>query len=50
MPGMTIWIAASIIMAGLLGSARVWLGRHTLLQVLAGTAVGFLSVWSLSLL
>lgn len=50
MPGMTMWIAASIIMAGLLGSARVWLGRHTLLQVLAGTAVGFLSVWSLSLL
>lgn len=50
MPGMTLWIAASIITAGLLGSARVWLGRHTLLQVLAGTAVGFLSVWSLSLL
>lgn len=48
-PGTTLWIAATIILAGLLCSARVWLGRHTLLQVLAGTAVGFLSVWSLSL-
>lgn len=48
-PGTTLWIAATIILAGLLCSARVWLGRHTLMQVLAGTAVGFLSVWSLSL-
>lgn len=49
-PATTSWIVASIIIAGLLGSARVWLGRHTLLQVLAGTAVGFLSVWTLSML
>lgn len=49
-PGMTIWICMSIILAGLLCSARVWLGRHTLPQVLAGSAVGFLSVWGLSLL
>ena len=48
--GITWWIVGSIIMAGLLGSARIWLGRHTLLQVLAGTAVGFMSVWTLSLL
>lgn len=48
-PGTTLWIVATIILAGLLCSARVWLGRHTLMQVLAGTAVGFLSVWSLSL-
>ncbi len=47
-PGMTWWIAGSILLAGLLGSARIWLGRHTLMQVLAGTAVGFLSVWVLS--
>lgn len=47
---MTWWIVGSILLAGLLGSARVWLGRHTVMQVLAGTAVGFLSVWSLSLL
>ncbi len=48
--GMEWWIVGAIITAGLLGSARIWLGRHTLLQVLAGSAVGFLSVWTLSLL
>lgn len=50
MPGMTWWIVGSILLAGLLCSARVWLGRHTLPQVLAGSAVGFLCVWSLSML
>lgn len=49
-PGMTLWITGTILLAGILCSARVWLGRHTLLQVLAGSAVGFLSVWALSLL
>lgn len=44
------WIVGAIICAGLLGSARIWLGRHTLMQVLAGSAVGFLSVWTLSLI
>lgn len=44
------WIVGAIICAGVLGSARIWLGRHTLMQVLAGSAVGFLSVWTLSLL
>lgn len=48
--GMEWWIVGAIIIAGFLGSARIWLGRHTLLQVLAGSAVGFLSVWTLSLL
>ncbi|MDE5849421.1 MAG: phosphatase PAP2 family protein [Muribaculaceae bacterium] len=48
--GMVWWIVGAIICAGLLGSARIWLGRHTLLQVLAGSAVGFLCVWSLSLI
>lgn len=47
--GMTWWIVGAILTAGLLGSARIWLGRHTLLQVLAGSAVGFLSVFLLSL-
>ncbi len=47
---MTWWIVGAIVIAGLLGSARIWLGRHTLMQVLAGSAVGFLSVWTLSLL
>lgn len=40
------WIIASIVVAGLLGTARVWLGRHTVWQVLAGYAVGFLSVFA----
>ena len=48
--GMVWWIVGAIIIAGLLGSARIWLGRHTLMQVLAGSAVGFLSVWTLSLI
>ncbi|MDE7351379.1 MAG: phosphatase PAP2 family protein [Muribaculaceae bacterium] len=48
--GMVWWIVGAILCAGMLGSARIWLGRHTLMQVLAGSAVGFLSVWSLSLI
>lgn len=44
-PGIEWWIMVSVLVAGALGSARVWLGRHTLLQVLAGYAVGFLSVY-----
>lgn len=46
----TWWIVASIILCGMLCSARVWLGKHTLMQVIAGSAVGFLCVWTLSLL
>lgn len=48
--GMEWWIVGAIITAGLLGSARIWLGRHTLMQVIAGSAVGFLCVWTLSLI
>lgn len=47
---MTWWIVGSILISGALGSSRIWLGRHTLMQVLAGFLVGFLSVWSLSLI
>ena len=43
------WLIASIIVSGLLGSARVWLGRHTVWQVLAGYAVGFCSVFFLTM-
>lgn len=46
----TLWIVASILLCGMLCSARVWLRRHTLMQVIAGSAVGFLCVWTLSLL
>lgn len=44
-PGILWWIMVSVLVAGALGSARVWLGRHTIMQVLAGYAVGFLSVY-----
>ena len=40
-----VWLIVWVILAGMLGSARIWLGRHTLWQVLAGTAVGFCCVY-----
>ncbi|MDE5887475.1 MAG: phosphatase PAP2 family protein [Muribaculaceae bacterium] len=43
-PAVFGWLIASIIIAGLLGSSRVWLGRHTVWQVMAGLLVGFTSV------
>ncbi len=49
-PHIDVWISCTIALAGLLGSARVWLGRHTVLQVLAGSAVGFLCVFFLTLI
>lgn len=49
-PGITLWLVITIIAAGLLGSARVWLGRHTPAQVLAGYAVGFCSVFFLTMI
>ena len=39
------WITGSILMSGLVMSARVYLGRHTLWQTLAGFANGYLCVW-----
>lgn len=39
------WIIVTVLLCGLLGSARVWLGRHTPAQVICGFAVGFLSVY-----
>lgn len=47
-PGIMIWIIIAVIATGMLGSARVWLGRHTVTQVMAGYAVGFLAVYLLS--
>lgn len=38
-----------ILLAGLLGTSRIYLGCHTLAQVLAGAANGFLWVWLLTL-
>lgn len=46
-PDTQIWLMVSVGLAGLLGSARIWLGRHTLGQVLAGYCVGFCAVFFL---
>lgn len=40
-----VWLLITVACAGLLGTARIWLGRHTVWQVLAGYAVGFSSVF-----
>ncbi len=41
-------LIAWALLTGLLGGARIWLRRHTLLQVLAGFANGYLWVWLMS--
>lgn len=46
-PKLFTWLLITILAAGLLGSARVWLGRHTVWQVLAGYTVGFCCVFFL---
>lgn len=42
-----LWLLLAVGAAGLLGTARIWLGRHTVWQVLAGYSVGFCSVFFL---
>lgn len=49
-PELFFWLIISLVAAGLLGSARVWLGRHTVWQVMAGYAVGFASVFFLTMI
>lgn len=49
-PELFFWLLASIILTGMLGSARVWLGRHTVWQVLAGYAIGFCCVFFLTMI
>lgn len=44
------WLIAFIASGGALGSARVWLGRHTVWQVMAGYAVGFFSVYLITMI
>ena len=44
-PKLFLWLLITVGAAGLLGSARIWLGRHTVWQVLAGYCVGFCSVF-----
>lgn len=50
MDGVLTWLMISIGAGGLLGSARVWLGRHTVMQVLSGFAVGFCCVFFLTMI
>ena len=49
-PDVLTWLIVAVACAGLTGSARLWLGRHTLAQVLAGYAVGFCSVYFLTMI
>ncbi|MCH5228955.1 MAG: phosphatase PAP2 family protein [Muribaculaceae bacterium] len=44
-PQLFVWLIITVGMSGLLGSARIWLNRHTVWQVLAGYMVGFCSVF-----
>lgn len=44
-PGVFSWLVVWTIVCGLLGSARIWLRRHSLLQILAGFITGFLGVY-----
>lgn len=50
MPSSFVWLVVMVALAGLLGSSRVWLGRHTVWQVIAGYAVGFTSVILMTLI
>lgn len=45
-----MWLIIWIILTGILGTARIWLGRHTPMQVFCGGAVGFISVWFMTTL
>ncbi|WP_289732668.1 phosphatase PAP2 family protein [uncultured Duncaniella sp.] len=47
---MNVWLSGVIIVAGLVMTARVYLSRHTLWQVLAGCANGFLCVYLMSMI
>jgi len=42
------WLTVLVILAGIIGSSRILLKCHTSAQVVAGTAVGFLSVYLMS--
>lgn len=45
-----LWCVGAVIAGGLLGTARVWLGRHTPMQTIMGEIVGIASVLSMELL
>ena len=45
-----IWCISAVAFGGMLGAARVWLGRHTPMQTVIGETVGFLGVISVELM
>jgi len=47
---MNVWLSLVIVVTGMVLTARIYLERHTLLQVLAGCANGFLCVYLMSML
>lgn len=47
---MNMWMSGVVVVAGMVMTARVYLGRHSLMQVLAGVANGFICVWLLSMI
>lgn len=49
-PSILTWLIIAIAATGLVASARLWLGRHTLGQVLAGMTVGFCSVFFMTMI
>ncbi|MDE6230467.1 MAG: phosphatase PAP2 family protein [Muribaculaceae bacterium] len=49
-PGVVGWLLVAVFLTGAVASARLWLGRHTLGQVLAGAGVGFCSVFFLTMI
>ncbi len=49
-PELFLWLIITLALTGLMGSARVWLGRHTVWQVLAGYVVGFCCVFFLTMI
>ena len=44
------WCMGAVIAAGMLGMARVWLGRHTPMQTVMGEITGVLAVLSMEFL
>ena len=47
---LNVWLSVMIIVAGMVMTSRVYLKRHTLWQVLAGFANGFICVYLLSMI
>ncbi|MDE6377339.1 MAG: phosphatase PAP2 family protein [Duncaniella sp.] len=47
---MNLWISGVLLLAGVVMTSRIYLGRHTLWQTLAGAANGYLCVWFMSML